>query len=316
MEDPARILITGVGGFVGRHLVRYLVERGDLALGLGLEPPLVETARLLTANWRLDLLDGDALIGVLSEAKPRAIIHLAGQSSAGLSFDRPIDTFRANALGTYVLLEAVRARCRDTRVLVVGSGEVYGPQPPGTRVEESAPLRPRSPYALSKAAAEAIAEMHATLHGLDVVRTRSFGHVGPGQSDRFVLPSFAQQIARIESGQAGPAVHVGNLDVTRDLCDVRDVVMAYRALLAHGRSGAVYNVCRGVGVRLDEILDRLRSRAKVSIRVERDPERIRPADVPYLVGNPRAIEEDTGWRASIPLERSIDDLLGEWRARF
>ena len=243
------------------------------------------------------------------------MVHLAGQSSAAVSFDHPVETYRVNAIGTWTVLDAVARHARDSRVLVVGSGEVYGPQPPGSRVAEDAPFRPVSPYALSKAAADALSEAFARRHGLAVVRTRSFGHTGPGQAPVFAIPSFARQVAAIESGHDQPVLRVGNLDVTRDLTDVRDVVDAYLALLDRGRPGAAYNVCRGEGVRLSDVVARMVERARVEIRVEVDPARVRPADLPWLVGDPTAIEGDTGWRASTPLERTLEGVMEEWRAR-
>jgi len=148
-----------------------------------------------------------------------------------------------------------------------------------------------------------------------VVVARSFGHTGPGQAPRFVVPAFAQQIAAIESGSAEPCLRVGNLEVTRDLSDVRDVVRAYVALLRRGRSGIAYNVCRGVGVRLTDVVASLVAQARVPVRVETDPLRLRPADVPWLVGDPALIARDTGWHAGIPLEKTLGDVLEEWRAR-
>ena len=221
--------------------------------------------------------------------------------------------FEANVLGTWNLLEAVRREAPRARLLVVGTGESYGPQPEGTRVTEEAPFRPVSPYAFSKAAADAGAAACAAAWGLDVVRIRAFSHTGPGQTVRFAAPSFAEQIAAIEAGAREPVLEVGNLDVTRDLLDVRDVVEAYGELLVRGRSGSAYNVCRGEGVRLTDLVQGLAERARVQVRIEVQAARVRPADVPYLVGDPSALEREVGWRARIPLARTLDDLLQEWR---
>jgi GDP-4-dehydro-6-deoxy-D-mannose reductase len=310
-----RILITGSGGFVAAHLARRIAERGATALGLGIEPPPEATRAHFAAHWQADLRDGAALAAALAEARPDAVVHLAAQSSGAVSFERPVETYGVNALGTLALLEAVSRAAPRARALVVGTGEVYGPQPEGSRVVEDAPLRPVSPYALSKAAADGVAETWARLWKLDVVRTRSFGHVGPGQTDRFLLPSLARQIAEAEVGAGEPVVRVGNLDVVRDLTDVRDVVEAYLALLERGRSGAAYNVCRGEGARLSDLARRLCERARVAVRIEVDPARLRSADLRYLVGDPGRIAGDTGWRATIPLERAVDDVLQEWRER-
>lgn len=262
------------------------------------------------------MLDADALAAAIAAVAPTHVVHLAGQASAALSYQRPVETYRVNAIGTWTVLEAVRRERAGARVLVVGSGEVYGPQPEGSRVAEDAPFRPVSPYALSKAAADALSDAFARRHGMEVIRTRSFGHTGPGQSPVFAVPSFARQIAEIEAGRAVPVLKVGNLEVTRDLTDVREVVEAYVALLDRGRPGAAYNVCRGEGSRLSEVVAGMVQRARVPIRIERDPERVRPADLPYLVGDPGAIAHDTGWRAQTQLEGVLSLVLEDWRRRI
>jgi len=308
-----RVLISGVSGFVGRHLASALAARGDACHGFGLGDPPADPP---LAGWRAgDMLDADAVAAAVAASRPDAVVHLAGQSSAALSFEQPVETYRANALGTWTLLDAVRRHARDARVLIVGSGEAYGPQPDGSRVAEEAPFRPVSPYALSKAAADSLSDAFAKRHGLKVIRTRSFGHTGPGQSPTFAVPSFARQIAAIEAGDGEAVLRVGNLEVTRDLTDVRDVVKAYVALLERGRPGAAYNVCRGEGVRLTDLVQRMVARARRPIRIEVDPARVRPADLPYLVGDPTAIARDTGWRAATPLDATLDAALEDWRGR-
>jgi GDP-4-dehydro-6-deoxy-D-mannose reductase len=312
LMTPDTVLVTGVAGFVGRHLVRVLAESGACVVGLGLEPgppPGVPLAVWHTA----DLREPEPVARVVAEAQPDAIVHLAGQSSAGRSFQDPLGTFQANVLGTWNLLEAVRRSAPKARVLVVGSGEAYGPQPDGSRAREDTPFAPVSPYALSKAAADAIADACARGHGLDIVRVRAFSHTGPGQAPGFVVPDLARQIAGIEAGRMEPVLRAGDLEVTRDLSDVRDVVRAYLALLERGRGGAAYNVCRGEGVRLTEVLRGLTALARVAFRVESDAARLRPADVPWLVGDPGRIVRDTAWRAEIPLDRTLADVLEEWR---
>lgn len=314
MRVGARVLVTGIGGFVGSHLAKRLAERGMVVLGVGIEPPPSETGRFLNANWTADILDRAPLERAIGEASPDAVVHLAAQSSGELSFRQPVETFRVNVLGTFTLLESVRTAAPGARVLVVGTGEVYGPQPAGSRAGEDLPLCPVSPYALSKAVADAAAESF-TRRGLDVVRARSFGHCGPGQSDRFVIPTLARQIAEVEGGRRAPVLRVGNLEVTRDLTDVRDVAEAYVALLERGRAGAAYNVCRGEAVRLADVARWLARRARVSVRVEVDAARVRPADIPHLVGDPSVIEREVGWKAAISLDRTLEEVLDEWRGR-
>jgi GDP-4-dehydro-6-deoxy-D-mannose reductase len=306
------ILITGAAGFVGPYAARALAARGARVHGLGNEAPR-ETLPL--ESWQMsDLLDPAALDAAIAATRPDAVLHLAGQSSAGRSFQRPVETFEANAMGTWRLLEAVHRAAPRARVLAVGTGEVYGPQPHGSRVGEEAPFRPVSPYALSKAAADTMAQVAGTRLGIDVVRVRAFGHAGPGQRPPFVIPSWAEQIAAIERGDAEPVLRVGELRVTRDLSDVRDVVLGYAALFERGKSGGVYNLCRGAGVELTEVVRALVARSRVPIRIEPDPSLLRPADVPWLVGDPGRIEAECGWHAAIELERTLTDVLDEWRA--
>jgi GDP-4-dehydro-6-deoxy-D-mannose reductase len=309
------VLVTGAAGFVGPHLARALSAAGRRVLGLGIEP--APPAGVPLEGWSVaDVCEPEALAEAVARVRPDAVVHLAGQSSAARSFTDPVGTFRANVFGTWSLLEAVRREAPRARVLVVGSGEVYGPQPEGTRVAEDAPFAPVSPYALSKAAADALSEVQARGHGLDVVRARAFSHTGPGQNPDFVVPAFACQIARIEAGRAEPVLRVGNLELTRDLSDVRDVAEAYVALLARGARGAAYNVCRGEGVRLTEVVRMLTGLADVTIRVEIDPARLRPTDIAWLVGDPARIARETGWRAGSPLGRTLADVLQEWRSRM
>ncbi|MBI5710187.1 MAG: GDP-mannose 4,6-dehydratase [Candidatus Eisenbacteria bacterium] len=307
------VLVTGANGFVGPHVVRALAAAGARVHGAGLGSAPADSP--LDSWCACDVLDPAASDAAVSTARPDAVVHLAGQSSAARSFEQPVETFRLNVAGTALVLEALLRVAPKARVLVVGSSEVYGPQPEGSRVAEDAPFRPVSPYALSKAAAESLALTLAAEHGLDVVATRSFGHTGPGQDARFAVPSFAQQIAAIEAGRAEPVLHVGNLEVTRDLCDVRDVAHAYVALLERGAARRVYNVCRGEGVGLTTLVESLVAMARATVRIEPDPARMRPADLPWLVGDPSAIARDTDWRAGIALEQTLADVLEEWRGR-
>ena len=306
------MLVTGVSGFVGGHLAAALASAGARVQGVGIGSP---RPGLPLERWHeADLRDPAALARAIAEARPAAVVHLAGQSSAGASFEQPVETFRINALGTWHLLQAVSRATPRARVLAIGSGEAYGPQPPGTRVREDAPARPVSPYALSKAAADAYARAAFEHQRLDVVRTRSFAHAGPGQDARFALPSWARQIAAAEAHRAEPVLRVGNLEITRDITDVRDVARAYRLLLERGRPGAVYNVCSGRGVKLTEVVGWLVAQARVPVRVEPDPARVRSSDVTYLVGDPAMLEAETGWRPEIGLETTLRDVLDGARA--
>jgi len=306
-----KVLITGSSGFVGAHLVRFLSEaRPDVELfGLARRP--CSGARCFTA----DIMDPAAVDAVFDAVTPDRIVHLAAQSSPHLSWQDPRHTLAINVEGLLNVLEAVRRRQLPARVLVVGSGEEYGPARSQGPVGEDEPLRPLSPYAVSKIAQGYLGLQYHLSHKLDVLRTRTFNHTGPGRGASFAESSFAKQIAEIEAGQRPPVIEVGNLEAMRDFTDVRDVVRAYWELLEHGKAGEVYNVCSGRGVRIGEILKRLLALADVNIDVREDPERLRPADIPSLVGSPARLQAATGWRPERALEQSLRDLLDAWRAQ-
>lgn len=338
-----RSLVTGAAGFVGIHLVDHLRTSGD---------DVVCTDR---ADGGPDLLDAAGIRALLDEVRPEVVYHLAGQADVGGSWDSPVQTLRVNAEGTLNLLEAVRA-LGGARVVTVSSADVYGLVDPGDLpTSESAPLRPVSPYAASKAAADLLALQAHLGYGLDVVRARSFNHLGPGQSDRFVCSALASRIAAAElAGE--DSIRVGNLDARRDFTDVRDVVRAYRCLALHGRPGAAYNVCTGTTVSIREVAERLVAIAGRGptaggptdsvgqaesrqaspeqtdpgqtdpgqtgpgqagpIRLVGDPALHRPADVAVSCGDPTAIRSDTGWKPELSLDRTLADLLEYWRERL
>ena len=295
--------MTGAGGFVGVHLVQHLEERGD---------DVVQLERTVDG---IDIVDADALTDAVVAAKPEAVYHLAGAADVGGSWSTPRETFAANALGTLNVLEASREAGAD-RVLAVTSADVYG------RVTESElplaedqPLRPVSPYAASKVAADALAQQAWLGHTFPVVRVRAFNHLGPGQSDRFVAPSLAARIARNER-DGGDEVPIGNMTPLRDVTDVRDVVRAYRLLMEEGEPGAVYNVCRGSAVSVEQIARALLGMAARPMRLVSDPALQRPVDIPVLVGDNGALRRATGWEPTIPLEQTLSDVLADWRARL
>jgi GDP-4-dehydro-6-deoxy-D-mannose reductase len=263
----------------------------------------------------LDLADAQNLADVVAVARPDAIVHLAGQAFVPAANDDPIGTYDINALGTARLLEAVRAHAPRARVVVAGSADVYGIQPRAAYpLRESVAPNPVNPYAASKVAAEAFALAAAHTYGLDVVVTRAFNHIGPGQNARFVVASFAKQLAAIDAG-GSPILSVGNLDAQRDFLDVRDVADAYVAL-AEGRApGGVYNVARGEAVAIKEILRRLITIARVPVEVREDPGRMRPADVPLILGDAAKLREATGWAPQIALDRSLREIYADARER-
>ena len=311
-----RVLVTGVGGFVGGHVVDFLGATCPAAEVFGIVRRGGDALRargvtVLTA----DLVDGAATDAVIDEVRPDRIIHLAGQSSVHRSWEDPAATLRANVHGLLSVLEALRRRSLTPRVLVVGSAEEYG----AVQVEklpagEKTPLQPASPYAVSKVAQAFLARQYFLSHGIPVVCTRTFHHTGPGRGEVFAESSFARQIAEIEAGRQPPMLSVGNLDAVRDFTDVRDVVRAYWLLLEKGRAGETYNVCSGRGIAIGDVLRELLDVSGLSIEVRRDPDRMRPSDIPAIIGNPRKLKDATGWTPAIPLRQTLSDLLAHWRA--
>jgi GDP-4-dehydro-6-deoxy-D-mannose reductase len=306
-------LVTGAGGFVGRHLKRALIEQGWNVCAAG--GPSDANAAL-----RVDLSDEQTLRDVVERAKPDVVFHLAAQSFVPESIADPLRTYDVNILGTARLLRAVREYARTKsarpRVLFASSAEVYGARAPSEMpLQESLAPRPANPYAASKAAAEAIllGEMHAL--GPDVVIARAFNHIGPGQSELFAVASFASGLARIAAG-GDRILFVGNLDAQRDVLDVRDVVRAYIALASSGAAGEAYNVCRGSAISMRELLGRLVAIARVPVEVRADPDRMRPSDVPISFGSNARLRERTGWEPSISLEDSLRDIYGDARKRL
>ena len=263
----------------------------------------------------VDIADSRALTDAVVAAKPEALYHLAGAADVGGSWAAPHETFLANALGTLNVLEASREAGVD-RVLAVTSADVYGRVTQDELpLTEDQPLRPVSPYAASKVAADALAQQAWLGHRLPVVRVRAFNHLGPGQSDRFLAPSIAARIARNER-DGGDEVPIGNMTPLRDVTDVRDVVRAYRLLMEAGEPGEVYNVCRGAAVSVEQIAEALLGMAVRPMRLVTDPALQRPVDIPVLVGDNRRLRQATGWEPTIALDQTLADVLADWRARL
>jgi len=297
-----RALVTGAGGFVGAHLVRHLDACGD------------DVVELEGRVDGIDITDAVAITEAIVKAEPEAVYHLAGASDVGGSWSAPQATFVANALGTLNVLEASR-QAGAQRVLAVTSADVYGRVTEDELpLDEDQPLRPVSPYAASKVAADALAQQAWLGHRLPVIRVRAFNHLGPGQSDKFVAPSLAARIARNER-DGGDEVPIGNLAPRRDVTDVRDVVRAYRLLVEHGGAGEVYNVCSGRAVAVQAIAEQLLGMAKHPMRLVSDPELQRPVDIPVLVGDNGKVAAATGWAPTIALETTLADVLADWRVR-
>jgi GDP-4-dehydro-6-deoxy-D-mannose reductase len=314
-----RVLITGVSGFVGGHLVERVRAEHPQAELFGLVKPhgVVrgdEPAGVTCLEADLD--DAAGVAAAVLAARPERVIHLAGQSSVQHSWMNPGGTLCTNVLGLVHLVEALLEHSLAPRLLVIGSADEYGAVDAAELpIREERALRPRSPYAVSKAAQSLLAREYAGQAGLWVVCTRTFPHTGPRRGEAFAESSFARQLAEIEAGRREPVLRVGNLDAVRDFSDVRDVVRAYWSLLEHGVCGQAYNVCSGTGVSIRELLERLIELSRVRVEVRVDPERLRPADIPALIGDPGKLRQATGWRPQLPLDQTLRDLLGYWRER-
>jgi len=313
-----RVLVTGAGGFVGGHLVAYLQAEQPEAQVFGLLLPRGGSSWGSSAGMtalEADLDDPVATAAAVEAVRPDRIVHLAGQSSPQHSWLDPGGTLRTNVMGIVHVLDGARRAGLRPAVLVVGSAEEYGNAPAEELpLRETTPLRPGSPYAVSKAAQAAIAALYGPAGGMKIVVTRTFHHTGPGRGEAFAESSFARQVAEIEAGLRPAQLSVGNLDAVRDFTDVRDVVRAYWLLLERGEAG-VYNVCSGRGRRIRELLDLLLAASATHVEVRVDPERLRASDVPVQVGDPSRLRAATGWEPRIPLAETLRDLLDDWRER-
>ena len=313
---PSPLLITGVGGFVGRHLVAHLLAEGDGPIVGLTRPGEIPATPPEVEILELDLTDQAAIHAVVRRVNPGCVYHLAAQSSVADSHDDPLGTL-FNNIGCQVrLFQAVLELETPPRVLIVGSNEEYGlVEADELPVRETNELRPLSPYAVSKVAQDLLGYQFFKTHGLPVVRVRAFTHTGPGQAPHFVTPAFARQVARIEAGLQPPVMAVGNLDARRDFTDVRDVVRAYRLALTRGEPGEVYNVGSECAVSIQTILDGLIRLSRVPITIEVDPARLRPSDTPPQYSDCRKLRTCTGWRPLISLEQTLADVLDDWRER-
>ncbi|HEY3178814.1 MAG TPA: GDP-mannose 4,6-dehydratase [Casimicrobiaceae bacterium] len=298
-----RLFVTGLSGFVGRHLARHIAR----------EPATMEIVR----TPEFDLRDRTALERILGEVQPDFVIHLAAQSAVPKSFADPRTTYDINFLGTLNLLEALAAASFRGRLLYIGSGDAYGHVIAGNLpVSETHPLRPRNPYAVSKAAAEALCFQWSQTGPFEIVLARPFNSIGPEQSTRFAIPDFAQRIVEIALGRRTPRLETGDVDVTRDFTDVRDVVAAYCALLARGVNGEAYNVCSGRERVLRELINEMAAIAGVTLELTADPARHRPGEQRRMAGDPAKLVDATGWSASIPMETTLRDIIDDWRGRL
>ncbi len=314
-----KALITGVGGFVGSHLASYrVVEAGLDVWGLDLVEGRAAALRpRITLHVGDVLMDLPALQDLFAAERPDYVFHLAAQAFVPSSWKDPWTTLENNIRGQLNVLLAAVAMERFPRILVVGSADEYGIVfPEELPISETNPLRPNSPYAVSKVAQDMMGYQYYASHKLPVVRVRPFNHIGPGQSPAFVTADFAKQIAEVEAGLREPVMRVGNLEARRDFSDVRDIIRGYYLALSEGEPGEVYNLGAERSYSIRQVLDGLLALSETRVTVEQDPTRLRPSDVPEILADCAKFRSRTGWRAEIPLERSLKDILDYWRSRI
>jgi len=315
-----RVLVTGVTGFAGSHLVDYMLERGDCEI-YGIQRWRSRTENIEHFMDRItilecDLRDASSTRDTLETVRPQWIFHLAAQSFVPTSWSAPTESLTTNILSQVNIFEAVRRLGLQCRIQLACSSEEYGMvYPDEVPIKETNPLRPLSPYAVSKVAQDMLGYQYWMSWKVDSVRTRGFNHEGPRRGPVFVASDFAKQIADIEKGRKAPIVYVGNLEAKRDFSDVRDMVRAYWLALEKCEPGDVYNISTGRAWSIREVLDLLLTSTDRKIEIREDPTRLRPSDVPILIGDSSKFVKQTGWKPQIPFEQTLREMLDYWRQR-
>ena len=313
-----RILITGVTGFVGSHLAEFFLAKGNVEL-FGIERWRSRTENVDHIKARLnftecDIRDASSVKKAVQKIKPDQIYHLAAQSFVPASWSAPAETLTTNIVGQLNILEAVREMGINPAILIAGSSEEYGlVHPDELPIKETNPLRPLSPYAVSKVGQDLLGYQYFMSYKLHVIRTRAFNHTGPRRGEVFFCSTIAKQIVEIEKGLKEPVIEVGNLEAQRDFTDVRDVIRGYFLALEKGKPGEAYNICSGKAYKMRDVLDMFLGLTKVKIKERQDPKRMRPSDVPILLGDHSLFSKTTGWEPEIPFEKTLKDLLDFWR---
>lgn len=312
-----RVLITGVTGFVGSHLLDYLALIDKVTV-YGTKRPrspldnIHSPVKLIDA----DITDYHSVEQVMKTVQPDLVFHLASQSFVPLSWEAPRYTFEVNVIGTLNIIEAIRAQCSNAKVLFAGSSEEYGLVAPNEcPITEEQPLEPLSPYAVSKVAGELLCRQYARSYRMHIVTTRAFNHTGPRRGAVFATSNFAMQIALLEKYKQEPVIYIGNLQAQRDFTDVRDMVQAYWLALAHCPPSKPFNICSGEAISIARMLDILLTLSTIKPKLSRDPSRLRPSDVPLLWGDCTKFKQLTGWHRTIPFEQTLKDLLDYWREK-
>lgn len=315
-----RVLITGITGFAGSHLADYCLARGDAEVyGMVRWRSRTENIEHFGSDVKLvecDLRDAKSTLDVIEEIKPEYIFHLAAQSFVPTSWRAPSESLITNVIGQLNIFEAVRKTGLDCRIQIACSSEEYGMVHENELpIKEDNPLRPLSPYGVSKVGQDLLGYQYFMSYKMFIVRTRGFNHTGPRRGPVFVVSDFAKQIVDIEKGQREPVIHHGNLDASRDFTDVRDMVRAYFLSLEKGKAGEVYNICSEKAWKIKDLVEKLVGMSAVKIELRQDPARLRPSDVPRLLGDCSRFRNDTGWKPEIPFETTLKDVLDYWRAR-
>ncbi len=314
-----KVFISGIAGFVGSHLAELLIAKGYEVYGL--VRPRSKTDHIDSIINKLhfedaDLMDTHSLYATITRIKPDYIFHLAAQSFVPTSWASPSVTLEVNVVGSANLFEAVRMAGIDPVIQIACSSEEYGlVLPDELPIKETNPLRPLSPYAVSKVAMDYLGYQYFQSYKVRIVRTRGFNHTGPRRGDTFAESNFAKQIALIEKGKQEPVIHVGNLEASRDYTDVRDMVRAYLLAVEKCDPGDVYNICTGSTIKIGDMLKLLLSLSKVRVDIQPDLARMRPSDVPVLLGDNSKFAAKTGWKPEIPFTKTMEDLLNYWRER-
>lgn len=319
-----RLLITGINGFVAEHFLELLSNRGIyhfeiLGIGRSANNELKNKFNDLNINYQsIDLLNKNDVADCINNFKPDYLLHLASISSVGHSWKHPQDSFVNNTNIFLNLIEQIRLQNIPCRILSIGSSEQYGNVTKEMLpLQETSPLNPISPYAVARVSQEMISKIYEQGYGMDIIMTRSFNHIGPGQKDIFVIPSFAKQLVSIKLGKcSNNTITTGDLSIIRDFIDVRDVVNAYYMLLMDGKKGEVYNICSGVGISLHDIILKMCNKLAIEVNLETNPLLIRPNDNKIIIGNSDKLKKEINWNPNINLEKSIDNILEFWIEHF
>lgn len=314
-----KAFITGIAGFVGSHLAELLLSQGYEVYGLLRSRSKTDHIESIINKLHLedaDLLDTHSLYATITRIKPNYIFHLAAQSFVPTSWVSPSVTLEVNVVGSANLFEAVRMAGIDPVIQIACSSEEYGlVHADETPIKETNPLRPLSPYAVSKVAMDYLGYQYFQSYKVRIIRTRGFNHTGPRRGETFAESNFAKQIAMIEKGKQEPVISVGNLEASRDYTDVRDMVRAYVLAVEKCDPGDVYNICMGKTIRIADMLDLLLSMSKAKVEIKQDSSRMRPSDVPVLLGDNSKFVAKTNWKPIIPFKQTMEDLLNYWRER-